>query len=573
MEAREAAVIGLLAGILTLLIYSTFGVFFLVHHVLESSRGKNAAWSRSALGPWIRFKKRRLTLPKRIERRDSRNRYWWTSTFLGSFLGVWEWEVQLPVIFLTSPQNTRRPAGDLRIWHVDGSLQYMQDPVDTHTAAHDAYSASEEEEPINLGAEAASWLNLLKAVESMELQSKGWERSTWERSYSPFLEGSEERRLVVAFQQKTYVLRKNSRFRKPYAITTLADVIELAAVLGIYWKIFDREHDIFRADGSGFCLYGWRETSLGLCFKFEQVGQAKFMSNRVIPTISIRPLCFGMVPTIWSERDTWGYGESEKQGGESVILGRLRLDSRSAIANTLRLVGCDTETISSLEENNRCYQRLFPVAFELMGMLGQTMHVINRPFTYIPNPTMHIWNRRLCSFRKLLEEFFSWKTSLDGLMGDTLSSGLSHIFHLVEMIEVELSKKHPKEPYTPEQLDSLHKAISRTDDILTQGEDRRLLVLDVLRQHLHALAHKRDFAILFKGAVEEKERRFMGVYFDIILPKASASEDNTNPTRVLVWCALVFRMICWFLLHNIAEGDVQLPKGDLLGSRIPAYIE
>ncbi|KAH6884006.1 hypothetical protein B0T10DRAFT_580225 [Thelonectria olida] len=39
-----------------------------------------------------------------------------------------------------------------------------------------------------------------------------------------------------------------------------------------------------------------------------------------------------------------------------------------------------------------------------------------------------------------------------------------------------------------------------------------------------------------------------------------------------VWCVLVFRMICWLLLHDFHKMDVQIDKDGLFGSRLPVYI-
>ena len=39
-----------------------------------------------------------------------------------------------------------------------------------------------------------------------------------------------------------------------------------------------------------------------------------------------------------------------------------------------------------------------------------------------------------------------------------------------------------------------------------------------------------------------------------------------------IWCVLVFRMICWLMLHDFNKMDQQLPKSELRGSRMPVYI-
>lgn len=40
-----------------------------------------------------------------------------------------------------------------------------------------------------------------------------------------------------------------------------------------------------------------------------------------------------------------------------------------------------------------------------------------------------------------------------------------------------------------------------------------------------------------------------------------------------IWCTLVFRMICWLMLHDFSKADQQIPRSELLGSRMPVYIE
>lgn len=39
-----------------------------------------------------------------------------------------------------------------------------------------------------------------------------------------------------------------------------------------------------------------------------------------------------------------------------------------------------------------------------------------------------------------------------------------------------------------------------------------------------------------------------------------------------LWCTLIFRMICWLMLHDFDRSDVQVNKSELLGSGMPVYI-
>lgn len=65
------------------------------------------------------------------------------------------------------------------------------------------------------------------------------------------------------------------------------------------------------------------------------------------------------------------------------------------------------------------------------------------------------------------------------------------------------------------------------------------------------------------------------------LGHGSTSPESPNDLHALVneevnyddiWCTLVFRMICWLMLHDFNKLDKQASKGELLGSRMPVYI-
>lgn len=48
--------------------------------------------------------------------------------------------------------------------------------------------------------------------------------------------------------------------------------------------------------------------------------------------------------------------------------------------------------------------------------------------------------------------------------------------------------------------------------------------------------------------------------------------DSKDLSRNSIWCALVFRMLCWLLLHNFDRKDVQISKSEYLGGRRPVYV-
>lgn len=101
---------------------------------------------------------------------------------------------------------------------------------------------------------------------------------------------------------------------------------------------------------------------------------------------------------------------------------------------------------------------------------------------------------------------------------------------------------------------------------------------------------------------ELKEAKLMEIYFQIARPRvvveaeklagdldvsvpADSVEDESggylnniplwkveNVSCEDIWCTLVFRSICWLMLHDFHADDVQIPKSDLFGSRLPVYI-
>ncbi|KAH0439459.1 modin [Colletotrichum camelliae] len=110
--------------------------------------------------------------------------------------------------------------------------------------------------------------------------------------------------------------------------------------------------------------------------------------------------------------------------------------------------------------------------------------------------------------------------------------------------------------------------------------------------------------------LELRQAKLMEIYFQIVRPQvvaeaeklagelgvASPVESSGHNTSTLVkdqnednlesiplwkvehvscediWYTLVFRSIYWLMLHDFHRDDVQIPKSDLFGSRLPVYI-
>jgi uncharacterized protein (UPF0335 family) len=122
------------------------------------------------------------------------------------------------------------------------------------------------------------------------------------------------------------------------------------------------------------------------------------------------------------------------------------------------------------------------VIFEVVGMLARTLQIKDRCFTYLPNPTIFAWDKKSFSLERLR---CSFDTNINALK--TKSPGfdtptLKQIVNQSDRIKNEL---HGRErDFTPDQLEALHNALDKTDEILGKDGNKKYVVLDVLRRHL-----------------------------------------------------------------------------------------
>lgn len=306
-------------------------------------------------------------------------------------------------------------------------------------------------------------------------------------------------------------------------------------------------------------------------------------------------------------------------------------------------------------------------------MLARPLHLMDRPFTYLPNPVAFSLNKQAFSPRRLLSEFSK-------RMGHEINSNPKYVpppeLREINARSDQLNMRLPSldGDYSPLLLNELHKAIDYVDsEILSPMKNAKDIVLDVLRRHVQEvllaintsakdidgggdnspltragpwggspsnraaaetpIKGEISFDDLLKVPHEKRESALLGRYFDEIRvravttsehhdpqaaaasllihdqeggdqqedghspggltsqvgsrprrqatssPKLSRSEtwkavgpSTTEVSRHTIWCALVFRMICWLLLHDFDKKDVQLPKSELLGSRLPVFI-
>jgi len=68
-----------------------------------------------------------------------------------------------------------------------------------------------------------------------------------------------------------------------------------------------------------------------------------------------------------------------------------------------------------------------------------------------------------------------------------------------------------------------------------------------------------------------KEDALLTYYFEKIRPVVIGDGEDRG-RRNTIWISLIFRMLCWLMLHDFDKADVKIVPADLKGSRMPVYI-
>ncbi|KAL0938232.1 modin [Colletotrichum truncatum] len=582
-----------------------------------------------------------------------------------------------PIIFLAPASNPKKPTdGELRV--ADGTDQscaeFHIDPEDVAWKSgkeEPGQNEKEKKEPVHtVENEKATWIWLLVAIQRMERDSRKWEKDFVKAAGPGRVPIYEKPTLTIQMQPKQRSFDTNPAIKKPYATTTISHLVELAAVLGLYWKVFDQDENKYRAAGNEYSLMGSRVPDFGIVFVFEKTGAPEFQSRRIIPTSEVKELCFGRLPTLYrrkpegsAEDVSWQDLSKTSSGDKNLKVEVLQLGSRDEIAETLTQIGCNATT-ALYYKNEKKHQHLFPVTFEIIGMLARTLHIRNRCFRFLPNPTIFPWDRDSLSLTRLLAAFCACiqkhnETIQDELLQKTFESEVQSEVDRIDQL-VKDSQSLLGEIMTDDQLNYfklnlVHDSIDKADKLLTEGDSpssNQKVVLDVLRRHLQEVlaAVNKDtsdrgdspsFGDILDVPPEMREQRFMDIYFNRVLwlvipmftnssekddqeevsrtihhvddkrkshilsgqespevddqalsfsrstikdPKANLRDErytlglkaaltrHEETQRLQIWYTLVFRMICWLILHEFDKKDIQVPSSDLMGNRQPVFI-
>ncbi|KAK5657930.1 hypothetical protein OQA88_2480 [Cercophora sp. LCS_1] len=362
-----------------------------------------------------------------------------------------EVQFEAPVIFVCPPDNTRGPVKGEPIQFVSGTTESLT--ATRSLSAEKEAQTSRESKVHTADNERATWVTLLSQLHTMEKESREWQELHYPKPTqsdtldfgpkpklrNPELEGHT---LAVALQAKKRSWdNMPTDVKKPYATTTICHMLEIAAIMGIYWKEFDRSKDRYRAEGNGYILTGAQITDLGLMFTFQISGGSQFHANRVTPVDEVKELCFGTVSTIFrADKDSRRLGVLNEDPRD---LGILQLGSMNEISESMVLIDCNTVTASYFRRQDTKHRHLFPVPFELLGMLCKNLHVRGTPFRMVPNPTPYHWDTKFFNLRKLVTEYHKRIQKLD--LATKNVSGFNKFEGLADRVVRELQRNKNEE--------------------------------------------------------------------------------------------------------------------------------
>jgi len=299
---------------------------------------------------------------------------WWQTTKRIFLPTEWRFEVQFeaPVIFVCPPENTKGPVKGQPIHFVSGTPKSYENTRTLPAGEEEKQrqQPSRENRVHTADNERATWVTLLSQLHTMERDSREWQEQHYPSDDTSDDETKEDAEdiqnpelkhhtLAVALQAKKRSWdNMPTDVKKPYATTTICHLLEIAAMMGIYWKEWDRSKDRYRAEGNGFILTGTQITDLGLMFAFQISGGSRFHENRVIPVDEVKELCCGSVSTIFRAGiDVRRLGVVNEDPRD---LGILQVGSLNEIAETMVLIDCNTITASYFRQADAKHGHLFP---------------------------------------------------------------------------------------------------------------------------------------------------------------------------------------------------------------------
>ncbi|KAG9232073.1 hypothetical protein BJ875DRAFT_96297 [Amylocarpus encephaloides] len=484
---------------------------------------------------------------------------------------------ETPVILVAPPSNERGPIPGRKIHYIDGTDKSYKNTRVLRLDEQDNQTKHRVARVHTADDERASWVTLLQSLQTAEEDSRKWDKET--RNTRPPRNNiripDPGYQIAVGLQSKTrswdFI---PSSITKPYATTAICHLVEMMAMLGVHWKVFDQIMWNLRAEGNGYILTSTSVHGLGVMVVFAVTGKSNFTSRRVIPCSEVKELAFGTVPNIFDDKSyLLKYPEAQSLN--------LEFGTAEVVDTTLESLGCTQRTLSRWAKDHK---HIFSVSFEIIGMLGKAFRIRGSNFRMLPNPTTDFWtkmNLQKASWRitRLMEVFHEKLKELINSEGFAYDHALVKILSKWKDISTLVASKD-EDSLPLDVCEMIHDALDLRTEYLHSVPQQE--ILSVIVAHLTKVMSvlEDQGSPLNNIVLANKEESLLSYYFYHVRPAVIGNLDSAGKPlsrehkelRNTIWISLIFRMLCWLLIHDFDKSDVRVVPTDMKGSRMPIYI-
>ena len=375
---------------------------------------------------------------------------------------------------------------------------------------------------------------------------------------------------------------------RPFASSTMGDIIAIAHRLGMEWKDLRPGENIMRAEGNGQSISSTPIRSLGILLQY--TNDRFLVEDKVYMDTSL---------TVCSaEADKFGFGIIPGFG--ALGMSDIPLNDApemTAVKNAMRALGIEDYVKNFGDQRNlRSFFDLIPLVAPWIPLQGSKIVQIRRPCRDLPGPT--VWWEGFITFHHRLRDIYENKS-------DTLSSQMRWVLEKFEMLRA----KYPWNKAPSWEGESVHNTVKNgrdldfLDDVFNLWQECTEYLQDILQKHektsiygdlvaghiAQAVTCPVKAETTVGNGVDKNARWYNGpvrshhmaetmhLYIDNIPKVVDFMERrgfNDGDVVKDAWWTMILRAFCWQRSVAFVDRDsssVAIPSG-LYYSKVPVYI-